>query len=253
MSPARRVAGYGPTVPQTLCTTPAQGAAGVGGCTEVGRCEYRRSTPARACRFPLTPCQCSALTTPRHAGREHFSRRSQRKLGDILRCSGSASGHGWPHARVPHHQHSRERQQLTSGGPTPGTVQLLRFRSTVRLRCHHQLPAHDRICTARSQPHEHFGEECFEHRQRQWQRYYFQPVHVASASVAPKLYASRLLNYQENFATAFKTRYTQWRTVQNIPGTIYNSESGFYWPRRTVTAPGSVLPSALVKQTTELA
>ena len=36
-----------------------------------------------------------------------------------------------------------------------------------------------------------------------------------------------VLQYQENFATAFKVRYTP-GVVQNIPGTIFNSESGFY-------------------------
>jgi hypothetical protein len=36
-----------------------------------------------------------------------------------------------------------------------------------------------------------------------------------------------VLQFQENFATAFKVRYTA-GVAQNIPGTIYNSESGFY-------------------------
>jgi hypothetical protein len=39
--------------------------------------------------------------------------------------------------------------------------------------------------------------------------------------------AIAILQYQDNFATAFKTRYTN-GTIQNIPGTIYNSESGFF-------------------------
>jgi hypothetical protein len=48
-----------------------------------------------------------------------------------------------------------------------------------------------------------------------------------------------ILQYQENFGTAFKTRVAPTTayngqsgspTTQNIPGTIYNSESGFYFP-----------------------
>jgi hypothetical protein len=37
-----------------------------------------------------------------------------------------------------------------------------------------------------------------------------------------------LLTFQENFGTAFKIRQTS--TVQNIPGYLYNSESGFIFP-----------------------
>jgi hypothetical protein len=48
------------------------------------------------------------------------------------------------------------------------------------------------------------------------------------------------LQFQENFATAFKTRGapstgTSGTTVQNIPGTVYNTESGFTIPAATST------------------
>jgi hypothetical protein len=47
-----------------------------------------------------------------------------------------------------------------------------------------------------------------------------------------------VLQFQENFATAFKTRVSG-ATQQNVPGTIYNSESGFVQPLVTSTVSGT--------------
>jgi len=49
------------------------------------------------------------------------------------------------------------------------------------------------------------------------------------------------LQYQENFGTAFKVR-TQ--GVQNIPGTIYNSESGFYMANLNLSSSNGVTETA---------
>jgi hypothetical protein len=48
----------------------------------------------------------------------------------------------------------------------------------------------------------------------------------SSVSISNNAAALGTLSYTENFATAFKIRYTP-GVIQNIPGTIYNSESGF--------------------------
>jgi hypothetical protein len=59
--------------------------------------------------------------------------------------------------------------------------------------------------------------------------------------------AAAVLQFQENFGTAFKTRVAPTATtngqaavVQNIPGTIYNSESGFVLPAGSFTPIGGI-------------
>jgi hypothetical protein len=65
-----------------------------------------------------------------------------------------------------------------------------------------------------------------------------------------------VLQYNENFGTAFKTRVAPTAAYngqsgspvsQNIPGTIYNSESGFYFP-----VSGSAIPAGLADYGTRL-
>jgi len=65
----------------------------------------------------------------------------------------------------------------------------------------------------------------------------------ASVGTTPNL---AILRFVENFGTAFKTRVSptattsgQATTAQNVPGTIYNSESGFVTPLITGTQYGS--------------
>ena len=77
MSPARRCRATVPAIPQTLCTTPAQGAAGVGGCTEWS--VFRMSSPVwHPWRYKLgvpvsvNPNTAVSLTTPQPPGANIF-------------------------------------------------------------------------------------------------------------------------------------------------------------------------------------
>jgi hypothetical protein len=64
----------------------------------------------------------------------------------------------------------------------------------------------------------------------------FNQCSSASITSTSSTAAVGLLQYQENFGTAFKIR--QQAALQNIPGTIYNSESNFV-TGSTFTAPGT--------------
>jgi len=47
-----------------------------------------------------------------------------------------------------------------------------------------------------------------------------------------------IVQFQENFGTAFKTRFSPGVTAQNVPGVIYNSESNFIFPAFSNTVGG---------------
>jgi len=64
----------------------------------------------------------------------------------------------------------------------------------------------------------------------------FNQCSSASVTSTSSTAAVGLLQYQENFGTAFKIR--QQAILQNVPGTIYNSESNFV-TGSTFTAPGT--------------
>jgi hypothetical protein len=228
--PGSSLAGYGPTVPQTLCTTPAQGAAGVGGCTEwVGN-----STVAGGFGVPVSVNPASGLTlaSPQPPGANIFqgvvSGNSVTFFGvPVLAPTTSGLTRVFRITNI-----RANANQLTSGGPTPGTVQasISINSSTSLIITNSQLTtgfvqqglsaANTLVRNGSNTGNASSGGTTFNQ--------------CSSVSSPGNL---GLLQYQEAFATAFKTRYTN-GTVQNIPGTIYNSESGFYLAAASFSNPG---------------
>jgi hypothetical protein len=229
--PGSAVAGYGPTVPQTLCSTPAQGAGGVGGCTEwVGNTTTGTGVPVSGNPNSGTPPVFNAAPQPPGAN-----------IFQGVVSGNSVTFFGVPVlppvtaglTRVFRITNIRANaNQLTSGGPTPGTVQasISINSSTSLIITNSQLTTgfvqqglsatNTLLRNASNTGNASGGGTTFNQCQ--------------SASVVTNV---GLLQYQENFATAFKTRYTN-GVVQNIPGTIYNSESGFYLAAASFTSPG---------------
>lgn len=221
--PGSAVAGYGPTVPQTLCTTPAQGAGGIGGCTEwVGNTATGTAVPVSVNPNTGTGTPPAFNPAPVAPGANIFQ-------GVV--SGNSVTFFGVPVlppvtaglTRVFRITNIRANaNQLTSGGPTPGTVQasISINSSTSLIITNSQLTTgfvqqglnatNTLVRNGSNTGNASSGGTTFNQ--------------CNSASVVTNV---ALLQYQENFATAFKTRYTN-GAVQNIPGTIYNSESGFY-------------------------
>ena len=242
--PGSSVQGYGPAVPQTLCTTPAQGAAGAGGCTEwvgVSNISPPAGTPgATNMGVPVSvnPGQGSAFNpAPVAPGANIFqgvvSGNSVTFFGvPVLAPTTSGLTRVFRITNI-----RANANQLTSGGPTPGTVQasISINSSTSLIITNSQLttgfvqqglnPTNTLLRNSSNTGNGSGSGTTFNQ---------CSSVSVGSTSSAT---AVGLLQYQENFATAFKTRYTN-GAVQNIPGTIYNSESGFYLAAANFTSPG---------------
>ncbi|MGA7238516.1 MAG: hypothetical protein WBY44_22725 [Bryobacteraceae bacterium] len=231
--PGSAVAGYGPTVPQTLCSTPAQGAGGVGGCTEwVGNTATGTGVPVSVNPNTGTGTPPAFNPAPVAPGANIFQ-------GVV--SGNSVTFFGVPVlppvtaglTRVFRITNIRANaNQLTSGGPTPGTVQAsISINSSTSLIITNSqlttgfvqqgLSATNTLLRNASNTGNASGSGTTFNQ-------------CSSASVVTNV---GLLQYQENFATAFKTRYTN-GVVQNIPGTIYNSESGFYLAAASFTSPG---------------
>jgi hypothetical protein len=227
--PGSSVQGYGPAVPQTLCTTPAVGAGASTGCQEwvgVSTVTPPSGTPgATNMGVPVSVNPNTAtggVTSPQPPGANIFqgvvSGNSVTFFGvPVLAPTTSGLTRVFRITNV-----RANANQLTSGGPTPGTVQasISINSSTSLIITNSQLttgfvqqglnPTNTLVRNASNTGNASSGGTTFNQ--------------CNSASVVTNV---GLLQYQENFATAFKTRYTN-GTIQNIPGTIYNSESGFF-------------------------
>jgi hypothetical protein len=207
--PGSSVTGYGPSVPQTVCTTPAVGA-GPGGCSEVvgtiganvgvpvvsggttvGANVFQGITSGNQVVFegiPVLPPVTSGIT----------------RVYRITNVRANANG-------------------VTAGGPTPGAVT-----ASLSINSSTSLAITNSTLTVG------FVQQGLSTTTTLLRN----TANTGSSSGAtlaqcsgPSLGASSgslgVLQFGENFATAFKVRGT---TAQNIPGTLYNSESGFTVP-----------------------
>jgi hypothetical protein len=236
-------AGYGTTVPQTLCTnaagTAAQFGAGFGGCPEyVG-------TSTVAGSLNSVPVSSNPSTT---AGA----------------CSGGTAGTCAPGANVfqgvvqgnqvtffgipvlaPSTQGSRvyritnirvNANGITAGGPTPGQVTAsISISSSTALSITNSTLTVGFVLQGLS-PTGTLVKNSSNTGNASGSGVTFNQCSSASVTSTSSTAAVGLLQYQENFGTAFKIR--QQVAAQNIPGTIYNSESNFV-TGNSFAAPGT--------------
>jgi len=252
--PGSSLTGYGPSVPQTLCTTPANGA-GAGGCSEfVGISTLNSAnnvgvpvpvqptltvttgTGTNAAGVPGSTCTVAApcFTTSAVPGANIFQ-------GVVN--GNSVTFFGIPvlppstigETRVFRMTNIRANANgVTAGGPTPGSVvasistsgstSLPITNSTLTVGFVQQglSPAGTLLKNGSNTGNASGSGTGFNQ--------------CSSTGITSSASALGLLQFQENFATAFKIR-TQ--GTQNIPGQIYNSESGFFLAAASFTNSGS--------------
>ncbi len=215
--PGSGLTGYGPSVPQTFCgSTNAGVGAGSGGCAQVvGTIGANAGVPVSAAA-PTTPganifqgvVSGNAVTffgipilPPSSTGVSRVFR--------ITNIRANANG-------------------VTAGGPTPGSVV-----ASISISGSTSLPITNSTLTTG------FVQQGLSPTGTLLRNgsntgngsgngtSFNQCTGVSVTSTSSTASSIGVLQFQENFATAFKVRYTA-GVVQNIPGTIFNSESGFY-------------------------
>jgi hypothetical protein len=226
--------GYGITVPQTLCASPGFGA-GLGGCTEyVGTSTVAGSpnnvpvavNPATGVCTAGTPCAPGANVF------QGVVQGNQVTFFGIPVLAPGTSGN-----RVYRITNVRVNANgITAGGPTPGQVNasvsissstsLSITNSTLVVGFVQQGLSATGTLVRNSSNTATAGSSGVS----------FNQCTSSSVTSTSSTAATGLLQYQENFGTAFKIR--QQAALQNIPGTIYNSESNFV-TGSTFTAPGT--------------
>jgi hypothetical protein len=232
--PGSNETGYGPLVPQTLCSSAVFGA-GTGGCTEfVGTSNVSTAS--------CTVVACSNVNVPvagplpsNNPGANVFQgivTGNQVSFFGIPVLAPSSTGE-----RVYRITNIRVNANgISAGGATPGQVfasvsvssstSLTLTTSTLTVGFVQQgLSASGTLVRNSSNTSNASGSGVS-----------FNQCSSASVTSTSSTAAVGLLQYQENFGTAFKIR--QQATLQNVPGTIYNSESNFV-TGTTFTAPGT--------------
>ena len=259
--PGSALTGYGPSTPQTLCTTPANGA-GAGGCTEfVGLTSIvPNAVPGQATvvtsgvPVPVAPTITTTGTGTNGAGVANqpctvsapcYS--TSTSVGANI-FQGVVNGNSVTFFGIPVLPPSTigatrvfritniraNANGVTAGGPTPGSVvasistsgstSLPITNSTLTVGFVQQglSPAGTLLKNGSNTGNASGSGTGFNQ--------------CSSTSISSSASALGLLQFQENFATAFKIR-TQ--GTQNIPGQIYNSESGFFLAAASFTNSGS--------------
>jgi len=235
--PGSSLTGYGPTVPQILCNSATFGA-GFGGCTEyVGTSTLNGSPngvpiatqPAAGNGF----CAVSGEgCTPGANVFQGIVTGNQVTFFGIPVLPPSTTGN-----RVYRITNVRVNANgVTAGGPTPGQVtasvsissstSLSISSSTLTVGFVQQGLSSTNTLVKTSSNSANASSSGVS----------FNQCSSASVTSTSSTAAVGLLQYQENFGTAFKIR--QQATFQNVPGTIYNSESNFV-TGSTFTAPGT--------------
>jgi len=237
--PGSGLMGYGPSVPQTVCSTPAVGA-GLGGCQQwVGNTTGGSGVPVSVNPNTITTGgSCSALSpcfnpTAVAAGSNVFQgvvNGNSVTFFGIPVMAPATSGL----TRVLRITNIRTNaNQITAGGPTPGSLvasistnsnsslAIANATLTVGFVVQGLNPSNT---TTRNSQNTGGGGASFNQ---------CTSVSVTSTTSSATT-GTGGLQFQENFATAFKTRfqntapgYPVSSVIQNVPGTIYNSESGF--------------------------
>jgi len=230
--PGSGLTGYGPLVPQTVCSSSAAGA-GPGGCTQVVGISTFGTTPptsgvpvSAACVNPTTTA-CSSPGANIFQG--VVSGNAVTFFGIPVLAPASAGA-----SRVFRITNIRTNANgITGGGPTPGSVVASLSTSPAgslpitnpTLTVGFVVPGlNPTNTTTRNATNTGGGGATFNQ---------CTSVSVTSTSSTATT-GTGGLQFQENFATAFKTRfqnvsngYPVASVIQNVPGTIYNSESGF--------------------------
>jgi hypothetical protein len=223
--PGSTLGGYGPSVPQTVCATPNVGA-GPGGCTEYIGTSTVEGAGSGLSGAPvsvvssLTACTNAAPCAPGANVFQGITSGNQVVFNGIPVMPPATSGD----TRVYRITNIRANaNQITAGGPTPGAVtaslsinsstSLAITNSTLTVGFVQQgLSAANTLLRNTANTGNSGGAN-------------FAQCNSASiTSTSSSSGALGVLQFAENFATAFKVRGTN---TQNIPGAIFNSESGF--------------------------
>jgi hypothetical protein len=229
--PGSTEGGYGPAVPQTLCSSAAFGA-GTGGCTEfVGTSSVVPPAGSTNVNVPVTS-PVVGVTTPGANVFQGIVTGNQVAFFGIPVLAPGTTG-----ARVYRITNIRVNANgISAGGATPGQVfasvsvssstSLTLTTSTLTVGFVQQgLSATGTLVRNASGTSNASSSGVT-----------FNQCSSASVTSTSSTAAVGLLQYQEGFGTAFKIR--QQAALQNVPGTIYNSESNFV-TGSTFTAPGT--------------
>jgi len=243
--PGSGLSGYGPSVPQTLCTTPSVGA-GAGGCTQfVGTFGGTPGVPIVA-----SSCIAPACAAPNFTGTAQGANIFQGVVqGNSVTFFGvpilAPTSAGV--SRVFRITNIRgNANQITAGGPTPGSIV-----ASISTNGSSSLPIGSSTLTVgfvtpglnatnttvRNATNTGGGGTSFNQ---------CTSVSVSSTTNTATTQTGGV-QFQENFATAFKVRYagvsngvaTPNVGIQNVPGQIYNSESGFFLAAAAFSSPGT--------------
>jgi hypothetical protein len=228
--PGAALTGYGPSVPQTVCNTPQVGA-GPGGCVEyIGQSTVEGAGPTVG-GVPVTGTVPSATTCtgafPCAPGANVFQgivSGNQVVFNGIPVLPPASSGD----TRVYRITNIRSNaNQITAGGATPGAVTAsLSINSSTSLAI-----TNSTLTTGFVQQGLSATSTILRNTANTGSSSGASLAQCSSASVTSTTSSSGalgVLQFAENFDTAFKIREAA--TLQNIPGQIYNSESGFVTP-----------------------
>jgi hypothetical protein len=225
--PGSALAGYGPSVPQTVCATPAVGA-GAGGCTQwVGQTTI---TPTGG--TPVTTTGVPVSANPNTGTGGAYVATSLTPGANVFQgvVSGNAvTFFGIPvlppstigASRVLRITNIRANANgVTAGGPTPGSVV-----ASISTSGSSSLPITNSTLTVG------FVQQGLSAAGTVLKNGSNSGTASSSGTAFNQCSSAStanlgILQYQENFGTAFKTQRSAGGGNQNQPGTIYNSESG---------------------------
>jgi len=230
------VTGFGPSAPQVLCANSAVGA-GPGGCTEY-------ALNATAVNGGTIQVAASAATGTATPGANIF-------IGNVT--SNQVTFQGVPVLapvsagvqRIFRITNVRANVAGLGGGGLPGTTQLL---ASVSISGSTSLPVNNPVQIAgfiQQGLTVAFRNSCNSGALAAAGAGFNQ---CGPGNTSGNPLGAAVLSYSENFGTAFKTRVAPTATTngqaavtQNIPGTIYNSESGFVLPAGSIASFGGVV------------
>lgn len=242
--PGSSLTGYGPSVAQSLCAFPGNGA-GFGGCTQiVGTVGANPGVPVNSsCLTAAVPCSAAngfggaSATAGPNIYQGVVSGNSVTFFGIPVMAPSSVGD-----SRVYRITNIRANANgVTAGGPTPGSVV-----ASISISGSTSLPiTNSTLTTGFVQQGLSSTNTLLKNGSNTGNASgsgtTFNQCSGVSVSSTSGATALGLLQYQENFGTAFKVRYANNSTggiTQNIPGTIYNSESGFFLGAASFTQSG---------------
>jgi hypothetical protein len=228
--PGSSEGGYGPAVPQTLCNSAAFGA-GVGGCTEyVGTSTVVPPAGSTNVNVPVTAVGGNSPGANVFQG---IVTGNQVSFFGIPVLAPGTTG-----SRVYRITNIRVNANgITASGPSPGQVfASVSISSSTSLTLTTSTLTVGFVVQGLNTASGTLVKNSSNTGNASSSGITFNQCNSASITSTSSTAAVGLLQYQENFGTAFKIR--QQAALQNIPGTIYNSESNFV-TGSTFTAPGT--------------